>query len=122
MDRSKDSGFSLIEALVALTVLAVSSSVLLSTTEGHTRSIKGISDRLVARWIAENRLVELTFPKAELPSVVQMAGSDWWVRTEFSETTDPDLRRADVSVGPMSSSEATLARLTGFLDVAGRAL
>lgn len=51
-----DSGFTLIETLVALTVLAVGSVTLLIGVERHVAGVQSLSDRVMARWVAENAL------------------------------------------------------------------
>ena len=113
-----DGGFSLIETLVALTILAVSAATLLATVEEHTRAIAAVSDRATARWIAENRLVELSLALDDLQQVSSVGGQDWWIATQRSETPDPDLIRVDISVGQMFDRSAALARLTGYIDAA----
>ncbi len=116
MKRRTDNGFSLVEVLVALAVLAVSASVLLASAETHTRSVNGLSDRLLARWIAQNHLVGLSLGHPSEPVVLSMGGMEWRVISDLSATLDPDLVRADITVTPVSSPTAILARLTGFLD------
>ena len=114
--RQSENGFSLIEALVAMTVLAVSAGTILATVEEHTRAIASISERATARWIAEKRLVELSLALSDLPEISSAAGQNWWIATTRSDTPDPDLLRVDISVGHMNDRAATLARLTGYID------
>ena len=63
---SNDAGFTLIEALVAMVVLALGAVSLLAATEGHTARITAITDRTTARWVAENRLTELRLGLAQV--------------------------------------------------------
>ena len=114
--RQPENGFSLIEALVALTVLAVSAGTILATVEEHTRAIAAVSERATARWLAENRLVELHLALSDLPEVSRAAGQNWWIATTRSDTPDPDLLRVDISVGRMNDRAAALARLTGYIN------
>jgi general secretion pathway protein I len=116
--RKLEDGFSLIEALVALTILAVSAGTLLAAVEEHTHAIAAISDRTTARWIAENRLIELSLAQEEIQENSSLDGQDWWITTERSETPDPDLIRVDISVGLMFDPSAALVRLTGYIDEA----
>ncbi|MEM8654292.1 MAG: type II secretion system minor pseudopilin GspI [Pseudomonadota bacterium] len=110
-------GFSLIETLVAMTVLAVSSSVILSATEAHTRSVTAVTERTLARWVAQNAMTELELGGTPAPSL-QLGGTDWIVRLERSATVDLDLGRADVFVTTVSEPDVILARLSGFIDIA----
>mgnify|MGYP003325305209 CR=1 FL=1 len=59
--RVSQAGFTLIETLVALAVLAVGSVTLLVGVERHAARVHGLSDRLVARWVAENALACLLY-------------------------------------------------------------
>lgn len=105
-----DSGFTLIEALVAMAVLSVGAVTLLTAAERHSALSFGLAERVVARWAAENRLVAaqvgLPFQSPSEP----MMGRDWPVEVEIEATADPDLRRLDVIAGP----PGTRIRLTGF--------
>ena len=121
MARQTDSGFSLIEALVAMTVLSVAAATLLSAVEEHTRTTAALSDRAVAQWLAENRLVERGLGLDTVEEVVTARGQSWRVLDEITPTSDPDLVRIDIAVEPLDGAGAVLARLTGFLDRAGGA-
>ena len=117
MGMAATDGFSLVETLVAMSVLAASSAVILSATETHTRSVTAVTERTMARWVAQNVMTELEMtgaPKLQR----QMGGIEWVVRLERKGTGDPDLGRVDVSVATLSAPQVALARLTGFLDTA----
>ncbi len=119
MKQQRDAGFTLIEALVALTVLSVTAVSLLSATQGHIRRIAALNDRVVARWVAENRLVELSLGYPDLPETVWMSGVSWRVSARIAPTSDPDLARADIAVSLAGAfdNRGALARLTGFIDL-----
>ncbi|QFT61972.1 prepilin-type N-terminal cleavage/methylation domain-containing protein [Roseivivax sp. THAF30] len=57
--RAPDAGFTLIEALVAMTVLGFGAATLLTAAERHAAETRGLADRIVARWVAENALVSV---------------------------------------------------------------
>lgn len=116
MAATATDGFSLIETLVAMSVLAVSSSVILSATEAHTRSVTAVNERTQARWIAQNAMTELELGYSIAPSV-QLGGTSWVVQLERSATADPDLGRVDVVVTTASAPGVVLAQLTGFVDL-----
>lgn len=116
-----DQGFTLIEALVAMAVLAVASTGLIQATERHVDLIRGGENRAVAGWVAENRLVELGLPGLQTQATVEMLGRDWSVATATSPGNDPELATVDVSVS-IAGEPRPLATLRGFRDigVAGR--
>lgn len=111
-------GFTLVEALVALTVLAVASTGLIRATEAHVDQVRGLQTRTIAQWVAENRLVEIQVGQA-LPAAwtdrVEMLGRTWDVAVDFSTSEDPDLSAVTVAVSPAGTRNAAVV-LTGFVD------
>ncbi len=114
-------GFSLLEALVALVVISVSAGALLSAADTHTRSVIDISERTVALWVAENRLIELQMGTEAPADRVRMAQTQWQVETVLRPTSDPELSRADISVAPTTDPDAPRANLTGYVVTKDRA-
>jgi general secretion pathway protein I len=114
--RAEQQGFSLIEALVALAVLAIATVGLMRTVEAHIDSTRGVERRTTAMWVAENRLAEL---EAKIPggddSAVEMLGERWRVATARTRTDDPEIERVRIQVYP-SGEDAPLATLDGFVD------
>ena len=107
-------GYSLMEAIVALFVLAIASTGLLVATQAHIDGVRGLEERVVAQWVAENRLVELTLGEIS-PDDVEMMGATWRVRTARTTTDDPDLQAVHIRVSRSGSASAA-ARLSGFVD------
>lgn len=107
-------GFSLLEALVALVVLSVSAKAFLSAAETYTQSAIAVTDRVVALWVAENRLTEIYSSQIDVPNSVEMAGKRWRVATVVTATRDPALSRFEVSVSQAATPDAPLAWLTGY--------
>ncbi len=117
--RDSQAGFTLIETLVALAVLAVGSVTLLVGVERHVAGTAGLSDRVVARWVAENALAATTLGLEMLPDWTRALGVDWTVTQEArplhgSGLSAVTVRVADATAGP----DATLVALTGYLAVA----
>ena len=106
------------EALVALFILAIATVGLTRATQTHVDGVRGLEQRVVAQWVAENRLVELDLAgSAASPdlSTVRMLDRDWDVRVARRATDDPDLEAVDVAVGPAGSRQ-DIVRLSGFVD------
>jgi len=114
--RIDEAGFSLIEALVALLVLAIAAAGLVRAAEAHVDSIRGLERRAAAQLVAQNRLAELSLPGAPAgPATVEMLGQRWTVAVKESGTDDPDLARIEVAVAG-EGERAPLVTLDGFRD------
>ncbi len=111
--RKGDAGFTLIETLVALAVLAMSSVTLLATTTAHVSRISGLEARAAARWTAENHLVALSLGLDADPALPVMLGYAFVLQTETIPTSDRDVDQHIVTVRD-SAGGGSLARLIGF--------
>ena len=115
---SRRDGYSLMVAMVALFILAVATVGLTRATQTHIDGVRGLEQRVIAQWVAENRLVELNLEgAAALParSTVRMMDRDWAVDVATRTTDDPDLLAVDVAVAEAGTTGATV-RLSGFVD------
>lgn len=112
-----EQGFSLIEALVALLVLAIAAAGLVRAAEAHVDSIRGLERRAGAQLVAQNRLAEIGLPgeSGTGPAAVEMLGQRWNVSVEEKPTDDPDLSKVVVSVSD-GLDKVPLITLDGFRD------
>lgn len=110
----EEGGFSLIEALVALAVLAIATVGLMRTVESHIDSTRAMERRTAAMWVAENRMAEL---QANAPGSdqVEMMGQQWRVSVDRRRTDDPEIERVRVEVFA-GAEKSALASLDGFVD------
>ncbi len=112
----REDGFSLIEALVALAILAIATVGLVGAVEQHIDSTRAMERRAAAMWVAENRMAELAIGGAAVgPRDVAMLGQAWRVAVVRSTTDDPDIVRVRVSVFAERDPTPT-ASLDGFVD------
>ncbi len=116
-------GFTLLEILVALAVLALAMGALLHAAGSYTRNQAYLRDRTLAEWVAHNHLVEQELDPA-WPSIgkksgkAEFAGRAWRWETQVFTTPDEDLRRVEIDVFPDDAAKDApqTARLTGFLE------
>ena len=118
--RHPETGFTLIETLVALTVLAVGAMTLLTGVERHADASRTLADRVVARWVAENALAATTLGLDPAPRWTSALGVDWAVRLDQRPLPGTGLsavtaRVADAAEGP----DANLVALTGYVALEG---
>lgn len=117
--KSRPSGFTLIEVLVALTVFAVG---VMATLRAMGIAVSGSDDqrtRLLAGWIAQNRLSEMRafrrFPPVGANEGEEtMAGQRFYWREEVKATPNPLFRRFEVTVTAAPGDTYALSRLSGF--------
>jgi len=118
MRRSK--GFTLIEVLVAMTILAVGVTALVSASGASAFRADYFRSREVGRWVASNALTELQVLPA-WPDVgtknteTEMAGRTWYVRTRTQKVEDPDLRRVDVEARLDQDADGYIYSVAGFV-------
>lgn len=112
-------GFTLLEVLVALAVVAVALLAAIGTATQSTVSAEVLRTRLFATWEAENRLAELRARRAwpdlgESEGIAEQAG----VRLRWRETVDalPDsaFRRVEIAVR-VDGGRGGEVRLAGVL-------
>lgn len=105
MTRRSSHGFTLVEVLVALVIMASGVMMLSASIGGSANGYARIDDKTRAWMVAADKLVELQVYQ-QFPSVgtrddrVERFGRDWRVRTTVSNGPFPDTRRVDIDVGP----------------------
>ena len=115
---SRTRGFTLVEVLVALAIVAVALMASLRAVGGLAESAAEMRLRTLAQWSAENRLARIRI-EAEWPapgrrsSACAQAGVDLICDEEVFQTPNPFFRRVEVSVFD-AERQRRLARLTGF--------
>lgn len=116
-------GFTLIEVLVSLAIVAISLSAILASVSQQVRAAAAIQERTYANWVAQNKLAELRLAN-ELPEVsetddeARLGEIDWVLNTNISETGVENLFRVDVTVS-YADSGAFVRTLTGFIGEPG---
>ncbi len=116
----RERGFTLLETLVALAVLAIALAAALRASAASTGHAQELRTRLLADWVAQNRLA-LHAAHGDFPAPGHQEGAETqagqrllW-REEVSETPNPAFRRMEVTVTPPDDPQRVLRKLTGFL-------
>ncbi|MCC6195893.1 MAG: type II secretion system minor pseudopilin GspI [Burkholderiales bacterium] len=113
-------GFTLVEILVALAILAIALTAGMRALTQATDTASALKARTLALWVAQNRLAaaQIATPWPALGSyhgeAVQAAASFTWQAT-VSATPNPAFRRIDITVAEPHAPDYALAKLTGFL-------
>lgn len=117
---AKSLGFTLIEVMVALAIVALAVPALLFTMDQQIDGTAYLRDRSLAQVVASNRLAELRLALRDGRQSLRglttgseaMAGRDWYWQMQSQGTEVPDFSRVEVQVrteeGADSSSLYTL--------------
>jgi general secretion pathway protein I len=122
--RLRTRGFTLIEVLAALVIVALGMLGVIQAVTQTARNGTYLREKTLAHWIAMNVITErrlLAAPPdvAESSDDVEFAGQRWrWTMT-VTQTEVESLRRMDVSVRPADRPDGeALATVTGFYGTA----
>ena len=118
--RARTRGFTLIEVLVAMAIIAVGVSALVASAGASSWRADYLREREFARWVASNALAERqalpAWPRVgSAESEIEMLGRRWYLRTRTRAVADPDLRRLDIEVRKEKGSDDYLYSVTGFV-------
>lgn len=116
-------GFTLIEVLVALAIVAVALAAGSQATSALTRTAARQSDQWLAQLCAENELIRLRLQR-QLPSTgdstreCTQAGRSMRLQVSVLPTPNPNFRRIDATVA--STVEGAEVRLLTLSTIMGR--
>ena len=123
--RKKNLGFTLIEVMVALTVVAVTLPALLFLLSQQIDGTAYLRDRSIAQWVAADRVAEVRLAVAKSQSARKgviagasdRAGRTWNWRSEIRDTPVPGFMRLTVTVtAEEEEDDAVLFTLDAFLN------
>ncbi|HET7307980.1 MAG TPA: type II secretion system minor pseudopilin GspI [Gammaproteobacteria bacterium] len=116
----RQSGFTLMEVLIALAILGIGMLAVISTVGHSTSTALELKQRTFAHWVAMNEATRLRtslqWPDVgEQNGTVQLARETWRWTADISKTVAPNLRRADISVALDSKPDAPVSTLIVFI-------
>ncbi|MDX1453105.1 MAG: type II secretion system minor pseudopilin GspI [Oleiphilaceae bacterium] len=114
-------GFTLLEVLVALIFFALIGLVLQQVTASTVDQYRRIELKTFAQWIAENKFAELhlskSLPKArEYKEDLNFANLEWHLLSKVKTTQNPDIHRVEMEVYWLDENEKKrVFVMTGFV-------
>jgi len=118
----KSRGFTLVEVLVALVVVALGLTALMVAVNGTARTSGFLRDKSLAQWIALNRLTEVRlnvtkFGQNTDTGELDFGSRKWHYDTRYFDTSIPSMKRVVVRVyqGEAKAKGNPIAQAVGFL-------
>lgn len=117
----RNPGFTLVEVLVALAIVAVALAAASRSVALSTESVRAHKLQVLAGFVAENRLAEMTARRAWpgiglLQGAERQAGIDFSWQAEVFSTPHLRLRRVELRVMDPDAPSHELRRVVGILS------
>ena len=128
MPEQRARGFTLVEVLVALAVVALSLPALLFALDQQVDGTAYLRDKSLARLVASNKLTEVRLLAGARGQLLRgsesgeerLAGRDWYWWLDSASTEVPGFNRIEVRVGlSPGDGDNSLVTLVGYLDDPG---
>ena len=120
--RPASRGFTLLEVMVALLIVALGIVGLFNQIIGISAGTIQMKERTLASWVALNEITRVRI-SGELPDVgefdgdVEFASAEYRWQARVSETGVDQLRRIDIDVSYLDDPDNVIGRATGFLTL-----
>lgn len=102
--NQKQAGFTLIEVLLALSIIAIALTALLKATSQNVANTQRIKEKTISHWIAmqgvsmiQLGLLQVT-PSQDVTQVTTMLGQRWYWRANLSQTPIPSMQKITITV------------------------
>ena len=120
-DSRRCSGFTLLEVLIALAILAIALASIITVSANQSVNVAYLRDKTLSHWVAMNQMTELQISN-EWPATGTRKGDEemglhkWhWVR-EVSKTPDDRVRQVEIRVYREKGDERSVSHLVSFLS------
>ena len=118
--RVTSRGFTLLEVLVALVIVALGMVAVFGQVSQSLTATAIMRDKTLAYWIGLDRITELRlageFPEVgERSDEIEMAGVDWVYRIKTTAVGVDDFRRIDVTVAFADKPDRQIVEVSGFV-------
>ena len=104
------SGFTLIEVMVALAILAVVAVAASRASSAYLNSVDTLRTRTLAHFVAQNVAADLriqqTVIKSASTQTILSQGREWQVVMTTSATLSPGLTAVNISIAPITDGQA----------------
>ncbi len=116
----KQQGFTLLEIMIALFVIAIALGAVISTTGTSVEQAEYLKEKTLALWVAQNVSSEVSISRQWLAtgkkkSTVTMAQRKWYISNNVTTTADKSMRKMDISIYSDPQYQHNLLSLTSYI-------
>ena len=108
-----ESGFTLIEVMVALAILAVVAVAASRASSAYLSSVDVLRTRTLAHFVAQNAAADLriqdTWLTANSAQTINAQGRDWQITMTVSQGITPALKEVNIAVAPIIDGQTRTA-------------
>jgi len=117
----KTNGFTLIEVMVALAIIAIALASLIKASGTHTHSAGYLKSKTLAHYVAMNEVVQLQVKKVwpdlgDSDKSTEMAGIEWFWTREVEKTRSENIRGVSFTVYLDENRTRNLAKIKAFIS------
>jgi general secretion pathway protein I len=119
MKSGNSRGFTLIEVVIAMFILAFVFTAIISAFRTTVDNVSFVEEHQLAYWVGDNYLVqkltESTFPKlGQTRSTSKMANRNWLVVANVEQTLDKNTRKITLEVFASARPDKPIVELSGY--------
>ena len=125
LNRKAAKGFTLLEVLIALSVLAIALGAIIQSVAATTNNVGYLRDRTLAHWVAMNKVTELQVGTNDWPALgntdgtYELANYEWYWKVSVVEAGIKDVRRLEVEVRRDRDGKQALSSLIALVGKPG---
>lgn len=102
--NSGSTGFTLIEVLIALVIVAIAFTALLHVTAQNLSNTQRLKEKTISHWVAKQGVVMMqlgllkVMPNATASQVTQMLGQNWYWQAKIKQTPIRSVQEITITV------------------------
>ena len=124
MKKDTQKAFTLLEVLVAMSVLAIGMLTLVKVSNQNTIQTSYLKDKTIAQWVAINKINEIKLEsnwpdKGSSNGVVTMANRDWYWKlkvSDYKKHVKKGIRILEVDIRMEDKSDDALVSYVSFVS------
>jgi len=113
-------GFTLLEVLVALAVLAIALGSIIQSVASNTNNAAYLREKTMAHWVAMNKVAEIQVQQkwpdpGTDTGTEEMANHDWYWQVKVVDSGVDNIRRLEVEVRSEEDQEQPVSSLVALI-------